>query len=125
MCKSCEDNKETVGIPESEWTKNQREFVGRTFPTPKGGVLTVVGVSIEKSNGAAKFICECSMCSADNELFPYNFSTTKGSLIKGYVPCGCSNKPKWTEEQFNVRIKRECDSRGVHFSRFGRRVQRW
>ncbi|AGH32055.1 hypothetical protein VPIG_00199 [Vibrio phage PWH3a-P1] len=68
MCSSCRDEKDVVGVPESEWTKSQREFVGTKFPTPKGGVLTVVGVSGDKSGSNVKFICECSICSKDTEL---------------------------------------------------------
>lgn len=79
-------------IPEDQWTESQREFVGSAFPTPKGGVLKVVGVSIEKSGSHALFICECSICSKDRELFPEYFKSLKSSLIRGQSPCGCSKK---------------------------------
>lgn len=59
-------------VPAEQWTKSQREFVGTQFPTPKRGVLTVIGVSEEKSGSSNKFLCECSICSKDEELWPYD-----------------------------------------------------
>jgi len=102
-------------IPEDQWTRIQREFVGSTFPTPKGGVLTVVGVSSEKQSGRiAVFICKCSICSKDRELFPDYFKITKDRLIKGVSPCGCSIN-LWTEYQNKIRVGRECNKRGYIF----------
>ncbi|UZV41179.1 putative homing endonuclease [Vibrio phage vB_VpaM_R16F] len=100
MCK-----KETIGIPESEWTKGQREFVGTQFPTPKGGVLMVTGVS-HKQGGNVKFSLDCSVCSKDKELFPDGFTSTKSNLMSGYVPCGCTFNPKWTPEQDLIHTNR-------------------
>lgn len=102
-------------IPEAQCTKSQREFVGSAFPTPKGGVLKVVGVSGVDRWGASKFICECSLCSKDRELFPDNFKSGKTTLIKGSLPCGCSKKPEWTEPQNKIRVDRECSKRGYIF----------
>lgn len=102
-------------IPESEWTKNQREFVGSTFPTPKGGVLTVVGVHGKDSKGSILFDVHCSVCNADIELHPKNFVSSKAKLTRGLVPCSCSNKFRWTEYQYKIRVKRECDKRGYLF----------
>lgn len=80
-------------VPESELTKSQREFIGTQFPTPKGGVLTVVGVSSDKLDKTPKFICECNICSAHKTIFPLgSFQITKGSLLKGSIPCACSKK---------------------------------
>ena len=114
MCDSCEDKKETIGIPESEWTKGQREFVGTQFPTPKGGVITVVGVYSKGKH--PKFICECSLCSRDRELFPYGSITgIKSNLQKQRVPCGCSKHPYYTESQHKVLVIRECKVKGYIF----------
>ncbi|AGG57814.1 hypothetical protein VPBG_00042 [Vibrio phage helene 12B3] len=78
-------------IPESEWTKGQREFVGSTFEVEKtGAILTVTGVS-GKSGMIALFSVECSICSKDVELFPEGISSSKGSLSRGKIPCGCSS----------------------------------
>uniref|UniRef100_A0AB39AJI4 Endonuclease n=1 Tax=Vibrio phage P018-4 TaxID=3229728 RepID=A0AB39AJI4_9CAUD len=103
-------------VPKSEWTKSQRDFIGTQFPTPKGGVLTVVGVSGKENKGAAIFILECSICSKDEELWPYlAIKSLKGGLVRGKVPCGCTKMPKWTKDQNEIRIKRECDKRGYKF----------
>lgn len=85
-------------IPESEWTKGQREFVRTQFKTDKGSVLTVTGVAGKRGTEAI-FNLECSICSKDTELFPSGFTSVKGNLIKGVVPCGCSKTPKWSNEQ--------------------------
>lgn len=71
-------------IPESEWTKGQREFIGTQFPTPRGGVLTVVGVSENRTSFKyINFVYECSLCSLDTELFPLgSLYTSKNSLLK-------------------------------------------
>ena len=93
-------------IPEEEWTNNQREFVGSQFDTPKGGVLTVVGVAKDKMGSHSLFLCKCSICSKDKELFPDNFKITKGSLRRGSLPCGCTKTNNLTKEQNLIIINR-------------------
>lgn len=120
MCNNCEDDKNIVGVPEEQWTKNQREFVGTQFPTPKGGVLTVIGVNNNNKVGvASKFICECSVCSKDEELWPVgSIKNRKSNLLKGELSCGCTSNPRWTQTQYEVRIRRECNERGYIFHGF-------
>ena len=98
-----------------ECTPSQREFIGATFPTPKGGVLTVVGCCVEKLGSNALFKVECSICSVDNVLFPDGFKSVKGSLVKSKVPCGCCGSPRWGEAQFKVLVGRECEKRNYKF----------
>lgn len=105
-------------VPESEWTKGQREFVGTQFPTPKGGMLTVNGVSGKTKSGIAIFLVECNICSGDKELFPTKFNASKGDLIRGQIPCGCSSKFNWTLVQYEVLVKRESSRRGYIFHGF-------
>lgn len=115
MCNSCEDNKETIGIPESEWTKGQREFVGTQFPTPKGGILTVTGV-VGKYGSAAVFGLECSICSKDVELWPRGSITSKkDNLVKGQSFCGCTFNPRWTQEQREYQIGKVCLDENLKF----------
>ncbi|CAL9961113.1 hypothetical protein VPHF99_0060 [Vibrio phage F99] len=73
-------------------TKSQQEFIGTTFNTPKGGVLTVTGVKGISGNGGALFWVECSVCSLDEELFPDRFYSNKRNLETGKVPCGCNGR---------------------------------
>ncbi|ADX88434.1 hypothetical protein TUST1-182_00805 [Vibrio phage ICP1_2006_C] len=97
-------------------TKRQQEFIGSTFPTPEGGILTVTGVVGKSSSNNAIFGLECSICSRDLELWPKgSISSTKGSLMRGYTPCGCAKNPNWTEGQNLIRVKRECSKRGYKF----------
>lgn len=96
-------------------TKSQKDFIGTIFTTPKGGKLTVVGVS-RIAHTAAVFSLRCSLCSEDEELWPKGSITSpKGSLVKGKVPCGCSSFTNWTECQNTLRVLRECKTRGYVF----------
>ncbi|WOZ53794.2 hypothetical protein [Vibrio phage VRU] len=85
-------------IPENEWTKGMRQFVGETFKTPKEGVLKVTGV-VGRCGYNAIFSLECSVCSLDKELFTDGFTSLKSDLVRGQVPCGCSKNPKWSPQQ--------------------------
>lgn len=105
-------------IPESEWTKGMREFVGTQFPTPKGGVLMVTGVVGKDKSNVAVFSLECSVCSQDSELFPDGFTSLKAGLLRGRVSCGCSKIPKWTRYQYETLINRKCSERGYEFQGF-------
>ncbi|WNO47268.1 hypothetical protein [Vibrio phage vB_VibM_10AMN] len=94
-----DSDEETIDIPESELTKGQREFIGTQFETDNGSTLTVTDVS-HKQGSSAVFTLECSVCSRDKELFPYgSITSTKSGLVRGRVPCSCSNSPKWAPEQ--------------------------
>ena len=102
-------------IPFEKMTPNQREFIRTTFPTPKGGVLTVVGVDEVKLSGNARFILECSICNQDKELFPEMFLSLKVDLTRGSIPCRCGKSTKWSESQYIIRVKGECEKRGYDF----------
>ncbi|HAS2514412.1 TPA: hypothetical protein LNG45_003469 [Vibrio cholerae] len=100
-------------------TRLQREFIGEQFHTPKGGTLTVTGVSPIKQGRGALFTVECSVCSADAELWPSgSIIASKGHLIKGVVPCGCTRSPRWTQDQFEILVKRKCEEKGYIFQGF-------
>lgn len=90
-------------------TKNQEEFIGTEFATPKGGVLKVVGVDVGNTH-TIKFILECSICSEDSELFPDKFLCSKSKLKNGKVPCGCSPKPQWEGWQDEILTQRILDT---------------
>ncbi|AUR94295.1 hypothetical protein NVP1193O_164 [Vibrio phage 1.193.O._10N.286.52.C6] len=86
-------------------TEIQKEFIGRTFPTPKGGVLTVTGL-IERRGKVNIFEVKCNICSSDVELLPSPITATKGHLTSGRIPCGCSKSPQWSPDQNAIRFKR-------------------
>jgi len=96
-------------------------FIGSNFDTPKGGVITVVGISTSpRVDGHKKYLCECSICSKDTELFPDLFESVKRGLTgsksrKPRVICGCT-KFKWSESQQVILVKREAALRGYTFS---------
>lgn len=102
------------------------DFIGQTFPTPKGGVMTVVGVVGKSKNGIKIYSSTCSICSEDKELFPDLFESQKGNLVNGQVPCGCSKQPKWRPFQATIITRRLCVDAGYEFIGFpdGYRNQR-
>lgn len=66
------------------------------------GKFICVGETISKD-----LVVKCPVCSEDPELFGDGlFVMPKGDLIKGAIPCGCSKKPFWSDEQFKTKINR-------------------
>ncbi|ASU00341.1 hypothetical protein [Aeromonas phage AS-zj] len=66
------------------------DFIGQTFPTPKGGVLTIVGDNGLKGN-KKRYEFKCSVCSKDPRL-PKTFYASKNSIMDGHISCGCSSR---------------------------------
>jgi hypothetical protein len=60
--------------------KNQKEFIGKKFNTPEGGVLTVIGLADKRGN-VALFNLECSICSKDKELWPSGSIVTSKKIL--------------------------------------------
>ncbi|ATI17852.1 hypothetical protein [Aeromonas phage AS-yj] len=94
------------------------DFIGQTFPTPKGGVLTVVGIADRKSGTHKLYKLTCSICHEDKELFPELFESTKGNLVTGRAPCGCSNRTNWKPFQIEVIVGRLCKEMGYEYVGF-------
>ncbi|AGH32020.1 endonuclease [Vibrio phage PWH3a-P1] len=90
-------------------------FIGTQFPTPKGGTLTVI--ERYTKNKHIKYIYECSICSEDEDLFPYGSITSrKEGILNGNMPCGCTKKRRWTEAQNLVRVRRASQDMGYVFN---------
>ena len=87
--------------------QNTDTFAGKTFPTPKGGIITVLGV-VQRIPNRPKYVwMSCSICSDDDELWPEgSMCCLPGALTKGCVPCSCSKKPTLTLEQHMIITKR-------------------
>jgi len=87
------------------------KFIGSEIETGKG-ILTVKESYVD-SNKRKRYIVECSICSKDSELFPYgSINAPKYNLIHGNIPCGCATLPKWSHDQWVVRVEREVKNRG-------------
>ncbi|UZV41176.1 putative homing endonuclease [Vibrio phage vB_VpaM_R16F] len=68
---------------------------------------------------AKKLICECTICSKDQELWPYGSITmTKEQIKMGGNSCGCAFNPKWTTDQYKIRVKRKASELGLIFKGF-------
>ena len=94
--------------PVVKMTEGQKAFIGTTFPTPKGGLLTVVGIK-GKQGSHVLFEVECSTCSEDKVLYPKGFSSQKADLKRGYVPCGCGHRANLDNRQAILSLQRLCD----------------
>lgn len=90
-----------------------------TFPTPKGGTLTVVGWSGRDGKYNKHYVAECSLCKKDKELNGDGvYRSVKSNLGNGSFPCGCSKNPRFTEDQWEVRIRRVAQESGIEFLSF-------
>ncbi len=89
------------------------EYVGTRFG--KENQLEVIGWS--GKNGSHKsYVAKCDVCSRDEELFGDGlFRIIKGAITLQREPCGCSNIPKWTEDQYYTRTKRKAEQNGFKF----------
>lgn len=95
------------------------DFVG-TFHGPLGQVEVLAWQGELVINGYNKiYPLKCHICAKDPELFrDALYTSNKGNLKLGQLPCGCGKAPRWTEEQQEIRIRRLCDIRGYIFYGF-------
>jgi len=78
------------------------------------GKLEVTGIAGKNRWGHILFKVTCTECSKDPELFPDEcFVSTKGNLINGQKPCGCSKKPEWKYWQFLILARRAAKGRFI------------
>ncbi|AGH32046.1 endonuclease [Vibrio phage PWH3a-P1] len=81
-------------------------FIGYIFKTDKGSTLIVRGDNGLNGN-KKKYILTCSVCSEDEELWPYgSIDSTKSNILKNSTPCGCSNYTRYTDKQKITIISR-------------------
>lgn len=93
-------------------------MIGRKFGKYQQVEVIDRGLPVSKSH-ARNYTVHCSECAKDPELFgDGNFTTQKGSLVRGRIPCGCAKTPRWSKQQYEVRVKRECDKRDYTFLGF-------
>ena len=122
VCKTVAISKAHVGHTRNKVVKDtetlqQDEFSlsGRVFGDK--GQLSLLGWKGKEVKSTGKlsktYVVHCSICSKDQELFGgYEFSTTKGRLFRGDMPCGCGFHHRWTEDQYLVRCKRKAKELG-------------
>lgn len=85
--------------------------IGDTFPTPKGGVITIE----ERIKGF--WLVSCSICSTDTEMFPDLFKTDSNRLSVGKTPCGCTTI-RLNIRQQTLRAARLASEKGYIFEGF-------
>lgn len=108
-------NLEDVIDPEYGLQQDDWSLSGVVFGTH--GQLSVVGWSGKRKSDKF-YILRCSVCSQDPELFGEGiFRSFKFSLLKKHpqIPCGCSARVAWTEEQYKVLCIRKLRNMGLEF----------
>lgn len=101
-------------IEQDEWSLTRP-----VFPTSNTGTLTVIGFCWHLGSSRRRtkqYIVECNICKKDRELHGEGlYKSFKKDLIKGRIPCGCSNNPRFTRGQWEVRVKRSSEEKGLKF----------
>lgn len=86
-----------------------------TFLGTKFGSDSQVTV-IAKGEIVGDYIVKCSTCAKDAELFGEGvFKTRKERLVRGILPCGCSGRFNWTQDQYIVKMNRYCNGKNILF----------
>lgn len=95
-----------------------QDFIGRTFG--EGGHLIVVGFEgWQRGKKDQMYKLYCPICAADPEVFgDGHFVYIKAALTRGQIPCGCSDKYHYSEEQAIIRIKRIATAKNYVFKGF-------
>lgn len=87
-----------------EKTENQKNFIGTKIED--GDKYLLVTNSYKKGNNVL-FSVECSICSADTELFPEReMLISKNNLKQGKKPCKCSSGWKPSKYQYEILVRR-------------------
>jgi len=95
-------------------TSNIDNFIGTKFGAYSQ--IEVVAWCGEKVGYNKKYTVFCSICAEDSELFGFGlFLITKHKLNTGRIPCGCSKSRNWSEDEYLIRIERECAKREYKF----------
>lgn len=99
------------GLQQDEWSLSKPRFGNE-------GQLEVIGIGA-RLNYHKIYILKCSICTKDSELFGQGYFTSlKGCLMRGKIPCGCSTSPKWSKEQYAVLCYRKAQELGYKFLGF-------
>lgn len=89
--------------------------------TPRGGILNMV--DSYRYKGKKRFKVVCSVCSKDTELCPKPFDILSFELLKrGAIPCLCSKKPNYTQDQKLIILRRLCEEKGYKLINFPNRI---
>lgn len=97
-------------IEQDEWSLTRP-----TFRTPKGGILTVVGL-VRKNDRPNHYVVQCSECKKDKDLHGEGlYVIIKAQITRGGIPCGCSKRPRWSKYQWKVMAARFAQKKGFIF----------
>lgn len=103
-----------VGLQQDEYSLS-----GVTFG--ESGQLSVIGWSGRSGRSGSNkyYILKCVTCSQTKELFGEGcFRSLKGNLVNGQIPCGCSSRTLWSQEQYSVLCSRKAKELGYTFLGF-------
>lgn len=96
-------------LEQDEWSLTRP-----TFETPRGGLLTVMGVHGRKWK-KKQYVVQCSICKMDHEMFQEGLFLSGRQSLGRSTPCGCSNRYLRTEEQYILECRRESEAKNLIF----------
>lgn len=93
------------------------EDILQTGAFPDGASFYTLGE--RGANWVAIWYYICPVCSEDeyvkNSICSGVFKTNLGALKKGHIPCRCSDRFRYTEDQWNFRAEQACKKLGYTF----------
>lgn len=101
------------GIVEAASTKEDSFHINKFVETGKYPEKSVFWRSdkVNTSGVKAHWFFKCPICSEDEYtkagLCSGTFEVLRSDLKMGILPCRCSDKPNWTKEQYEYRIKKK------------------
>ena len=101
------------GLQQDEWSLTRPRFGAE-------GQLEVIGWSGRSAQRRKFYLLRCDICARDEELFGRGiFKSHKNNLDSGQIPCACSKRYFWSEEQILVRLQRKLVSTpSIKFNKF-------
>lgn len=96
-----------MGCIDTQFKENSSILLGTRYG--EHNQLKVIGPDLSKKYEFKRYLVECDICKKDSEMFGNGiFSITKDKLISNKVPCGCSRTPRYTQNQWEILVKRAC-----------------
>lgn len=104
-CKSCTRKGVT--------TRDLGKFVGYCYETQRGNTVKVEEVTHKDEYYTVHHIATCSICSLDEELFPYgSISVSDANIRENTCNCGCSASTSYSPNQYRTLINRAINKKG-------------
>lgn len=88
-------------------------YIGRVLEREGKGNIEVVGFLPKTGQNKRLYLCTCSVCHKDKELWPYPIEATKRAINNGTNICGCGKPYCYSPYQYKVKIRRKLEGTTV------------